>query len=190
MQNISEDMLRDAAVEWQLTSTRFDEWFKSDLFSLRWWLLLGVFVLSIYIWWKLVDKSRLNEIMLFSSIVAIIILTLDELGEELTLWDYPTDIFPLFPPIGAIDLACLPLLYSLIYQYFKSWKSYITAAIVMSFISCFVLEPLFVLTGIYQMITWKSYYGLPLYFSIAVCSKFILAKIYAIESKHRSALKD
>jgi len=108
---------------------------------------------------------------------------LDEWGEELALWDYPVKIFPLFPPISAIDLASLPFLYSLIYQYFSTWKSYTIASIIMSVISCFVMEPLFILSGIYQVITWKTYYGLPLYFAIAICSKFILVQIKKIESK-------
>jgi hypothetical protein len=156
----------------------------TDLFRIRWWFLLIIFIASIYFWWKKIDKSRLNEIMLFTALAAIMILILDELGEELTLWDYPIDIFPLFPPIAAIDLACLPMLYSLIFQYFRSWKSYIIVSVIMSAISCFVLEPLFVLTGIYQMITWESYYGFPFYVLIGVVSKLIVKRIYFISSRN------
>jgi uncharacterized membrane protein YagU involved in acid resistance len=173
-------------LQWKLTTTRFKEWVSDDVFRLKWWGLLAIFILSILVWWKLVDKSRLTELILFAGIVTIIILALDELGEELTLWDYPVEIFPLFPPIASIDLASLPLVYSLIYQYFKTWKSYTIASIIMSILSCFVLEPLFVLSGIYQMITWKSYYGLPLYFAIAIFAKIVLIKILAINSKQKS----
>jgi hypothetical protein len=168
----------------KLTSIRFDEWVKNEVFQFKWWLLLVIFLVSVFVWWKTVDKSRLNELIVYAAIVSIMILVLDELGEELTLWDYPIAIVPLFPPIAAIDLASLPFVYSLIYQHFKKWKSFTIASIVMSIISCFVLEPLFVLSGIYQMITWKSYYGLPLYFGIAMIAKAALTKIYAIKSKH------
>jgi hypothetical protein len=170
-------------LQWNLTTTRFEEWTRNDVFRFKWWALLAVFILSILVWWKMVDKSRLTELVLYAGIVTIIILALDELGEELTLWDYPVEIFPLFPPIASIDLASLPLVYSLMYQYFKTWKSYTIASIIMSILSCFVLEPLFVLSGIYQMITWKSYYGLPLYFAIAICAKAALVKILSIDSK-------
>lgn len=173
-------------LQWKLTTTRFEEWISNDVFRFRWWVLLAVFILSILIWWKLADKSRLTELILFAGIVTIIILALDELGEELALWDYPVEILPLFPPIASIDLASLPLVYSLMYQHFKTWKSYTIASIIMSILSCLVLEPLFVLSGIYQMITWKSYYGLPLYFTIAICAKIALAKISAIDSKQKS----
>lgn len=183
MQSISNHILTETAIQWELTSARFEEWLKNDVFQFKWWLLLVVFILSITIWWKTVDKSRLNELILYAAIVSVIILVLDELGEELTLWDYPIEIVPLFPPIAAIDLASLPLVYSLIYQHFKTWKSFTIASIVMSAISCFVFEPLFVLSGIYQMITWKGYYGLPLYFAIALSAKAALARILSIESK-------
>jgi hypothetical protein len=185
MQSIPENILRGAAVQWQLTSARFEEWAKTDLFRFKWWLLLVIFIFSLLVWWKTVDKSRFNEIMLFATFVSIMILVFDEMGEEMTLWDYGADIFPLFPPIAAINLACLPFVYSLIYQYFKTWKSFTIASIIMSVVACFILEPLFVLSGIYQMITWKSYYGLPLYFGIAVCARAASVKIYSIESKYK-----
>jgi hypothetical protein len=183
MQSTVTNTIDAVDIQWQLTCTRFDEWINNDLFHYRWWVLLALFILCEYLWWKTVDKSRLNEIILYAAFVTIMILALDELGTELTLWYYPINIFPLFPPIAAIDLSCLPLVYSLIYQYFRTWKSFIIASIIMSIISCFVLEPIFVWSGIYKMITWKSYYGLPIYFSIALCAKCAVVKIYSIESK-------
>ncbi len=177
----------DADVQWSLTVTRYKEWIANDVFRFRWWLLLFVFILSVFIWWKLVDKARLNELILFAAIVTVIILALDELGEELTLWDYPIEILPLFPPIYSVDLASLPFVYSLVYQQFKSWKSFTISCAILSILACFVLEPLFVLSGIYQMITWKSYYGLPLYFAIGICVKAIMRKMEKIETKHQNS---
>ena len=103
--------MRDLSVElqWELTASRFEEWLKNELFHFKWWILLCVFILSVVIWWKCIDKSRLSELVLCAGIVCIFVLVLDELGEELALWEYPVKIFPLFPPISAIDLASLPL---------------------------------------------------------------------------------
>lgn len=186
MQFIPQNIIRDAALQWELTEARFDEWCKDEVFRFRWWLLLAIFILSALVWWKLVDKSRLSEIIMFTGITCIIVLALDELGEELTLWDYPVEIFPLFPPIYSIDLATLPMVYSLIYQYFRKWKSFTIASLIFSALCCFVLEPLFVLTGIYQMITWKSYYGLPLYFAIALFAKAAVTWMFSVEKKYKS----
>lgn len=167
-------------LQWQLTSARFEEWFQNDLFHFKWWILVSLYLLCAYIWWKTVDKRRLREIVLYTAIIILIILTLDELGEELTLWDYLVDVFPLFPPISAIDFSCLPLVYSLIYQHFRTWKSFTIASFMMAVIFCFVCEPIFVFAGIYQPLTWKYYYGLPIYFTMAISTKAAVIFIYKI----------
>lgn len=175
-------------IQLQLTDKRFDEWLLDDVFHLRWWALTLLFAIDVYLWWKVVDKSRLSEIILFAAITSVMILALDELGEELTLWDYPTDFFPLFPPVASVDLAALPFLYALIYQIFGKWKGYIIVSIIMSAFSCFVFEPIFLWLGMYQTITWKTYYGLPLYFAIAIIAKAALGMIKAINKKSRANL--
>ena len=183
MNSIAANTQNAIEIQWSLTQARFDEWLKNDLFHFEWWLLLALFIIAAYVWWRTVDKSRLSEMILYTALVMIMILVLDELGEELALWDYPVDIIPIFPPISAIDLACLPFLYSLMYQIFKTWKSFIITSIVMSAVSCFVLEPIFVWSGIYQMLTWKGYYGFPLYFAIAVLARAAVERIQSIVLK-------
>jgi hypothetical protein len=37
------------------------------------------------------------------------------------------------------------------------------AMAVMAVFACFVFEPIFLWLGMYKTITWKVYYGLPLY---------------------------
>lgn len=180
MQLIIVNIPQDVEVQWQLTVARFDEWIKNGVFSFTWWSLLGLFIICVYAWWKLIDKSRLTEIILYAGLITIAILLLDELGEELTLWDYPTDLFPLFPPITAINISCMPSVYSYIYQCFRTWKSFTIATIIMSTIFCFVFEPIFVWAGVYQMLKWKSYYGFPIYVFIAIIVKSVVSKIYYV----------
>ncbi len=183
MQVIVLELHEAAEVQWRLTCVRFDEWLRNDLFRARWWLLLLLYIVCAYVWWKTVDKARLKEIVLYTALIIIIILSLDELGEELTLWDYPVDIFPLFPPISAIDFACMPLIYSLIYQHFRTWKSFTIVTFAMAVIFCFICEPIFVLLGIYQPLTWKYWYGLPIYFSMALGIKAAVILFYRIAEK-------
>jgi hypothetical protein len=184
MQSIITDALSDIEVQWHLTCTRFGQWMQDDVFSFRWWLLLVMFMVSAFIWWKTVDKSRLSEILLYTVLVSILALTLDELGEELTLWDYPTEIFPLFPPISAVNLASMPIVYSLIYQHFRTWKSFIIATIIMAAIFCFILEPILVLGKIYQTLTWKYYYGFPIYIAIGICTRAAVTKFFKISHEN------
>lgn len=180
--------LNAVEVQWQLIMARFDEWLQTELFHWRWWFLLALFIFSIFIWWKLVDKSRLAEIVLYASMITIITLVLDELGEELCLWDYPVDLVPIFPPLFSVDLASLPIVYSLIYMYFSQWKKFIIATLAMALIFCFILEPVLVLIGIYQPLTWKYYYGFPIYSVMAICVKAVIIKLLKISEKGKTRI--
>jgi hypothetical protein len=171
--------------QWNLTLARFYEWLHDDLFHFMWWVLLVLVIATTYLWWKKVNKSRLSEIALYTFLIIIFIIVLDELGEELSLWYYTVDLICFFPPITAVDISSMPLIYMLIYQRFGSWKSFVVASIVMSAVFCFVFEPIFVWVGVYKMISWKSYYGFPIYIFIAIASKFIVNLICGISSKRK-----
>lgn len=175
----------DVKIQKQLTSMRVNQWLREDLGHFKWFLLLAIFAVSVYIWWKLVDKKRLPEICLYGAFITIITLVLDEYGEELSLWDYPTDVLPIFPPLTAIDLASLPMIYSLIYQYFRSWKSFIWATLVMAAIFCFVFEPILVWGKFYQTLKWKYYFGFPIYTAMAIGVRLLVIRILAIVEKSR-----
>lgn len=175
----------DVEIQKHLTSLRIEEWLREDLFHFRWWFLLSLFIVSVFIWWKMVDKRRLHEITLYAMLTTLMTLILDEFGEELTLWDYPTDIIPIFPPLTAVDLASLPTIYSLIYQYFGTWKSFIWATIVMAAIFSFVFEPILVLGKFYHLIKWKYYYGFPIYTALAIFIRFLTIKIYSFAEEFK-----
>lgn len=183
------DAETSAAVELQklLTHLRMHEWLQEDLLHFRWFFLIGVFVFSAFVWCKLVDKSRLPEITLHAGLTAIITLILDEMGEEMTLWEYPADIFPIFPPLSAVDLASLPMIYSLIYQYFATWKSFFRATLMMATIFCFILEPLLVWGGFYELLRWRYYYGFPIYITMAIFIRWLVIKIYALAEKAKAS---
>jgi hypothetical protein len=169
----------------ELSRTRIDMWLRNSAFRWRWWALLLLFLVIVFLWWKLVDKRRLGENILYTALIVLVVLILVELGEELSLWDYPVDVIPLFPPISAIDLVCLPFVYSMVYQMFRTWKGFTLASLAMAVIFCFVCEPIFVFLGIYQTITWKYYYGLPIYFTMAILTKAAVGLLYRIAGRHK-----
>ena len=117
---------KDIEIQKQLTALHVNEWLKDDVLRLRWWLLIGLITAFLLIWWLLLDKRRTTEICLFVVLATIIVMGINEYGDELTLWDYQTDIIAIFPPLSSINLISLPLIYSIIYQHFKSSKSFIS----------------------------------------------------------------
>jgi hypothetical protein len=78
-------MQESVELQKRLTDMRIEEWLAEDVFKIKWWFLLALFAVSVYIWWRMVDKTRLQEICLYGAIVTIMTLGLDEYGEELCL---------------------------------------------------------------------------------------------------------
>jgi hypothetical protein len=82
----------DVDVQRRLTAIHIEEWLRDDVFRVRWWGLLFLMAATLFLWWRTVDRARLPEIVLYLALSMIMVMAVVEYGEELTLWDYPTDI--------------------------------------------------------------------------------------------------
>lgn len=165
-----------------LSKLRHEYWLQHDLFSIQWWFLLAVFVVSWYVWWRLVDKRRLMEILLFGVTMSFLIYIWDQLGYELNLWLYTRKLFRIIPQAESLDLGILPILHMLVYQYFVRWRSYIIVNIVMAAVMAFIYEPISIGIGIYSMLNWEYVYSFPLY---VVKAALIKRFVEAIARKQR-----
>lgn len=125
-----------------LTSALIDEWLKDDVFRAKWWILLGLNILALLAWLLLLDKTKLKRTFLFVALAAIFALGLDEIGQELVLWDFPVDIIPIFPPLTSFNLMIMPLAFSLVFQFTRTTKHYFLFVLVVSAVLCFIVEPL------------------------------------------------
>ncbi len=170
----------DVDVQRRLTAIHIEEWLRDDVFRVRWWGLLFLMAATLFLWWRTVDRARLPEIVLYVALSMIMVMAVVEYGEELTLWDYPTDIIPIFPPLTSMNLLCLPLIYSLVYQKFRSGERFFWAACAATAVICFIMEPLLVWGGMYHLIRWKYYYGFALYLAMAAAARGAVLKIRAI----------
>ncbi|OPX44041.1 hypothetical protein CLHUN_20660 [Ruminiclostridium hungatei] len=175
---------KDVEIQKQLTEIHIENWLKNVVYHPKWFLLIFFILALFFIWWKAADKQRLKDISLYGGMFYIFILGIVEYGEELTLWEYPVDAVPVFPPLSAINLICLPVLYSLSYQYCKKRKEFIWASIIISAFICFVLEPMLSRAGFYHLIKWRHYYSFPLYALISIFVWYLTNTIRNIEKKN------
>lgn len=166
-----------------LTKAGIDEWKKEDVFHLGWWILIGLIVISFVVWIILLDKSRLKETILFAALMFIVVLGLDEYGDELILWDYPVDVIPIFRSLTAFNLLLLPMVYSLMYQYFKG-RNYIFAVLISTAAICFGVEPLLSLGNMYQLLNWQYWWSFPFYFVSALLVRKITLKVFKISERN------
>jgi hypothetical protein len=182
-------MPESVGIQQQLTSIHIDEWLKDDFLHARWWILLGMILLSALLWLILLDKARLKDIFLFAFLAAILAMALVEYGDELIQWDYPTDIIPVFPPLTSINLFILPLALSLVYQYFRTWKSFFLAALAASSAISFVVEPLLAWGDFYQLINWHYLFSFPVYVALAMFTRWLVLKINAITDRNKRTIR-
>ncbi|WP_367756149.1 CBO0543 family protein [Ammoniphilus sp. 3BR4] len=156
---------------------RYEYWIQHDLFTFQWWMLLTLFITPWVIWWSVLDKQRILEILLYGVSLAHFVFILDAIGKELTLWGYPYNLEPLMNRFLPIDTSALPVIYMLTYQYFSRWKAFLWVHILLACMFTFVLEPILVWSDIYKMNKWKHIYSFPIYFTLPVIMKWFIEKI-------------
>ncbi|MBZ9536806.1 hypothetical protein KGR20_21845 [Cytobacillus oceanisediminis] len=167
-----------------LSHLRLDYWREEVLYSFQWWfLLISTFVIG-YLWWKFVDRSRLRNIVLHGFLTLSIVIFLDVLGSELHLWDYPKMVLPWGSRIICIDII-ISLVFMMLYQRFRVWKTYILISLLMALTFAFILEPLAIFMNIYKPYAWKSVYSFPIYFLLSVFIKWLVDTIHRIETREK-----
>ncbi|NYE04323.1 hypothetical protein F4694_001067 [Bacillus niacini] len=61
----------------QLHKLWLDYWTEEVVFTHQWWIMIFTLLIPFFIWWKLVDKTRIREISLVGLIVNCIAFILD-----------------------------------------------------------------------------------------------------------------
>lgn len=162
------------SVHQQLTDMRLEYWLNHDLFSFQWYLLLIILIVPWIIWWKFVDKNRVFQILLFGTLMAVLVIMLDDIGVETHLWSYPYQLLNIVPRLIAIDQGIIVVAHMFLYQYFRNWKKFIIANVIMASIFTFVFEPFTVWLGIYKLENWQYIYSLPIYIIKATFIKWLV----------------
>lgn len=155
---------------------QLEHWLNETLFTFNWWLLLITSLISIIIWFVVVDKRRILEIVTFGLIIFMIAFTLDVAGDFFVLWHYKNTVIPL-PTIMEIHTIQIPVIFMIIYQYFNKWGKFLIAITITAFIFAFILEPLLVWLEIYELYNWKYIYSFFPYILIGVICKYIVERL-------------
>ena len=182
---ITQEMILE--MQRQLRDASINYWIRHGINAWQWWLNVATLILPIILWWKLADKKKMMEIVIYGFFASTFAVFLDIIGETLVLWDYPYLVIPMDYILIDIDYSILPVAYMLAYQYFSSWKGFISANIVLSAIFSFLAEPLLVWLGLYEIHGWKFIYSFPSYVAIAIVSKGLT--IFLIKIQTSSANK-
>lgn len=151
--------------------------YENVIFSFQWWFLLIITIVLWIIWIVLVDKKRINNILLIGLLTSLIAFLLDNIGYSMALWNYPYYLTPFTSTQIPINLAIIPVFYMLLYQYLRKWKSYLVALTLITLFAVFVVEAFFIKIGIYVPLRWEIWYAVPIYILIGILVKSLIDKI-------------
>lgn len=167
-----------------LFQARYENWI-NNIFTIRWWILAICLILPWFVWYALIDKKRIQEMCLYSFVTLVVAILLDETGSSFTFWAYPVKIIPFFPRMITANYTLVPIIFTLIYQYFPSWRSFIIANAVLTLVFSFVLEPILVWARLYTLITWRHIYSVPVYFLASIFHKLFIEKIKSVQMRYK-----
>lgn len=118
---------------------------------------------------------------MYGALILIVTTILDGAGVEMRIWDYPVQVVPTYSRFIPVDFAALPISCMLLYQYFRTWRSFTIASCFLALFYAFVLEPLVVWMGIYDPIHWRHIYSFPIYIAITTGVRWIVKRLWNIQ---------
>lgn len=171
----------------ELWTLAYSQWMDHTLFSLQWWNLIVLIAVSYYLWWTIVDKRRLTQILLFGSFIAVGRIVMDIIGNDAVLWSYDIRETPFSPSPFLHDFTLTPLALMAVYQYCHSWKVFlIWTAVVVGAIS-FVFFPILTAFNFVTLFNWNYFFSFIFIFGIAVAARLVLLGALSIEHNYQPA---
>ncbi|MDQ7861038.1 CBO0543 family protein [Peribacillus frigoritolerans] len=74
---------------------------------------------------------------------------------NIVFWDYPIAFLPFIPWAFPFDFLMVPVAYMLLYQYFRKWKSFILAQIIMALTYAYLGEPFCEWVKLVNYLEWR-----------------------------------
>ncbi|MEH7305191.1 CBO0543 family protein [Neobacillus drentensis] len=158
----------------RFNSLQREIWLHQDLFSPGWWSIVIINVLFLILFILLIDRYRMLLISFVFMVNFVIVGLANEFGSNFDFWSYPHQFVVFTHRFNAVDFAVVPVIMSLIYQFFSRWKAYFFATIVMSAIMSFIGVPIFVYFGMYKLENWNYVYSFLVTVLMLIISKLII----------------
>lgn len=146
----------------------------------RWWLLVLLLTGPWIVYAAAADRRKILETVLFGCIIAMMTVLIDTLGYFFDFWDYPVELLPMFPGAWSFDLAMVPVALMLVYQRFRTRKSFTAALFVMALAYAFIGEPLACGLNLVAYSKWRYYYSFCLYLLSGIVVRAVVEKLRTV----------
>lgn len=167
-----------------------EKWLTEDVFSLRWWSMVGLVAVSYLICFSLFDKKRISVLFLFGSLLTVGASVYETVGVNFVLWFCATPVFPIVPCLFVPYLTVLPVYYMLIFQYTTTWRQFSLWNFIAVSIYAFILLPVFMHYKISEMDNWQPIYHIPFIFFIASLARAVTLFLIKIEQREAKLAKN
>jgi len=161
----------------------YQHWVSAEVFTVGWFVMIGVLLVTYAIWFKLVDKSRIRDLLLLGSLLAVgfgvvgIIL-----GDNYGFWDFHIRPVPMTTTLFTVSYTIGPILYMMVAQYTTSWKSYLIWSSIGTAVITFGLLPIYGMLGIVTLHNnYNFFYNFIYYMTGAIIGRAICFGLARIE---------
>ena len=184
--NIFENLKEIRLLEDKLYHLELNGWLKNEFLTWEWWILVVFLIVPWVIWAKLVKRDIILEILLFGTIIILTTTLLDVVGAQYSFWDYPIAFLPIIPRAFPFDFSMVTVAYMLLYQYFRTWKSFILAQIVMALTYAFIGEPFCEWIKLVNYLEWGYRYSFIYYIIVGIGTRALLLKLASLSKTSRT----
>lgn len=166
---------------WLLLLTSWNQ----DIPSFRYLGILAFIVLYYYLWYRLTDKQRLVDLLLYGSLITVSWTLVDTFGVLAGLWLYKHRTLPLLHDVFLRDWTITPLTYMLVQQYSPNWRQFFIWNAVGAGVLAFVIIPLLHIAGFYHLIHYNYIYIFLSYYLVAALMRAAFHLAVQVQEKAR-----
>lgn len=165
---------------WQLL---LSDWL-SGLTTVKYWAMVAGIIVAYMVWYKLTDKTRLADLLLYGSFLAVMRVMIDMAGVGAGLWYYSERVLPLSPALFVHVLTLTPLTYMLVQQYSPNWRQFFVLNAVGTGVAELILKLLSML-GYVQLMKWNYLYGFIVMYVAATLARGAFHLVIQVQEKAR-----
>lgn len=166
---------------WQLA---YSDWL-SSLTTIKFWAMIAFILVAYMIWYKLTDKKRLVDLLLFGSFIAVMRVIVDAFGEQAGFWYYKEHTIPTSPSMFIHVLTLTPLTFMLVQQRSSNWRQFFIWAAVGAGFLHFLTIPVLGKLNYVQLMRWNNLYAFVTTYSIATLSRAAFHLVVQVQEKAR-----
>jgi hypothetical protein len=154
---------------------RMVAWKHEVLFTWQWWLGIAFTIIPWVVWFILRNRNSTGRLLFAGSFVALISLTLDNIGVQLSLWNYTRPVTPAIPSYVPFDFSLMPISIMFLIQILNKRNPWIVG-LIYGLVVSFIGEPFFKFIDVYNPVHWGKSYSFPIYgFIYVVAHKIALS---------------